>query len=138
VIMASASAGGFTAAARAFFRLAKRYFTPSMVRKAVITAMRMGAVCRAPTWVRNAAIKTIANGAAASAPTVAASRQVNASPSGTPGMTWWTMTPAVPPMNSAGKMGPPTKPLPRLTPKVSIRAMSAAATRPRPRVPAAW
>ena len=74
-----------------------------MVGKAVMTAMRMGAVCRAPTWVKNAAIKTMANGAAASAPTVAASRQANDSPSGTPGMTWWTRTPAVPPMNSDGR-----------------------------------
>src|SRR5262252_8190909 len=96
-------AAGSPDASRACLRLARRYFTPSMVRKAVTTAIRMGAVCRAPTWVRNAAIRTIANGAATSAPTVAASRQVNASPSGTLGMTWWTMTPAVPPMNSDGK-----------------------------------
>src|SRR5271166_5353743 len=98
--------------------------------------MRMGAVCRAPTWVTNAASSTIENGAATTAPGTAESRQVNASPSGKPGMTWWTMTPAVPPMNSDGKIGPPTKPLPWLTAKVSIFAMSVATTRPRPRVPA--
>ena len=69
----------------------------------------------APTRVRNAAISTIANGAAASDPSTAVSRQLNASPSGTPGMAWWTMTPAVPPINSDGKMGPPTNPLLWLT-----------------------
>ena len=36
------------------------------------------------------------------------------------------MTPAVPPMNSDGKMGPPTNPLPWLTAKVSILATSVA------------
>ena len=44
--------------------------------------------------------------------------------------------PAVPPMNSDGKMGPPTKPLSWLTAEVSIFAMSVATSRPRPRVPA--
>ena len=97
--------------ARACVRLAIRYFTASMVRNAVTTAIRMGAVCSAPTWVRNAAISTIENGAGASDPGTAASRQVNASPSGTPGMTWCTRTPAVPPMNSEGKIGPPMNPL---------------------------
>ena len=90
----------------------------------------------APTWVRNAASSTIENGAATSAPGTAASRQVNASPSGTPGIASWTMIPAVPPMNSDGKMGPPTKPLPWLTAKVSIFAMRVATSRPKPRVPA--
>lgn len=111
-----AGAAGFGAAARACLRLARRYLTPSMARKAVTTAIRMGAVCSAPTWVRNAAISTIENGAGASAPGTAASRQVNASPSGTLGMTWWTMTPAVPPMNSDGKMGPPTSRCRRMRP----------------------
>jgi hypothetical protein len=59
-----------------------------MVRKEVTTAIRMGAVCSAPTWVRNAAISTMENGAGMSAPGTAASRQVNASPSGTLGTTW--------------------------------------------------
>jgi hypothetical protein len=39
-----------------------------MVRKAVKTAMRTGAVSSAPIWVRNAASRTMENGAAASAP----------------------------------------------------------------------
>jgi hypothetical protein len=55
-------AAGFAAAARAFLRLARKYFTPSMVRKAVTTAIRMGAVCSAPTWVKNAAISTMEKG----------------------------------------------------------------------------
>ena len=100
------------------------------------TAIRTGAVWSAPTWVTNAASSTIVNGAATSAPGTAANRQVNASPSGTPGSTWWTRTPAVPPMNSDGKMGPPTKPLCWLTAKVSIFAISVAMSTPRPRVPA--
>src|SRR3954447_16322207 len=105
-----------------------------MVRKAVTTAIRMEAVCSAPTWVRNAAISTIENGAGASAPGTAASKQLNARPSGTPGMTWWTRTPALPPMKRDGKMGPPTKPLPWLTAKVSILAIKIATTRPHTQV----
>ena len=49
------------------------------------TAIRMGAVWSAPTCVRNAASSTIENGAATSDPGTAASRHVNASPSGTLG-----------------------------------------------------
>ena len=100
------------------------------------TAIRIGAVWSAPTWVRNAAISTIENGAGASDPGTAASRQENANPSGTLGNTWWTITPAVPPMNSEGKMGPPMNPLPWLTAKVSIFAIKMATSKPRPRVPA--
>ena len=59
---------GFPVAARACLRRATRYFTASMVRNAVTTAIRIGAVCKAPTWVRNAASSTIENGAAASDP----------------------------------------------------------------------
>jgi hypothetical protein len=126
----------FAAAARDCLRMVTRYLTPSMVRSAVMTAIRIGAVWSAPTWVRNAAISTIENGAGATEPGTAASRQENASPSGTPGKTWWTSTPAVPPMNREGKMGPPTNPLPWLTAKVSILAMRMAMSRPNPRVPA--
>ena len=39
-------------------------------------------------------------------------------------------------MNNAGKIGPPTKPLPMLTAKVRIFASKIATRRPRPRVPA--
>ena len=67
--------------------------------EAVTTAIRIGAVWSAPTWVRNAAISTIENDAGATDPGTAASRQENASPNGTLGNTWWTSTPAVPPMN---------------------------------------
>src|SRR6478752_4264176 len=44
-------------------RWAIRYVTPSIARNAVITAISMGAVCRAPTWVMNAARRTMLNGA---------------------------------------------------------------------------
>ena len=74
---------GFPAAARACLRRATGYFTASMVRNAVTTAIRIGAVCNAPTWVRNAASSTIENGAAATDTGTAASRQVNARPNGT-------------------------------------------------------
>ena len=58
---------------------------PSMVRNAVSTAIRMGAVCSAPTAVRNAASSTMENGAAIRDPGTAASMQVKVSPSGRPG-----------------------------------------------------
>src|SRR4029453_3014921 len=124
------------AAARDCLRMVTRYFTPSMVRNAVMTAIRIGAVWSAPTWVRNAASSTIENDAGATAPGTAASRQVKASPRGMPGKTWWTRTPAVPPMNREGKMGPPTNPLPWLTAKLSIFAIRMATSKPNPRVPA--
>ena len=50
-------------------------------------------------------------GAAASDPGTAASKQVNARPNGAPGNTSCTSTPTVPPMNNAGKIGPPMNPL---------------------------
>lgn len=43
-----AGAAGLAAAMWACLRLARRYFTPSMARKAVTTAIRTGAVCSAP------------------------------------------------------------------------------------------
>ena len=101
-----------------------------------MTAIRIGAVWSAPTWVRKATSSTIENDAGTTDPGTAASRQENASPSGTLGNTWWTSTPAVPPMNSDGKMGPPTNPLAWLTAKVSILAIRMATTKPNPRVPA--
>src|SRR4051812_49965954 len=113
-----------------------RYFTASMVRNAVTTAIRIGAVCNAPTWVRNAASSTIENGAAASDPGTAASRQVNARPNGTPGTTSCTSTPTVPPMNNAGKIGPPMNPLAWLTANVNCLASTTTTSNPTPHVPA--
>ena len=97
-----------------------KYFTPSMVRYAVTTAMRTDAVWRPPTCDTNAASSTTVNGGATTAPGTAANTQVTANPSGTPGMSWWTKTPAVPPINSDGNIGPPMNPLAWLTAKVKI------------------
>ena len=86
-----------------------------------MTAIMMGAVCSAPTWVMNAAVNAIANGAATRAPATAANMQVNVSPRGTLENVSWTMTPAVPPMNNEGKIGPPMKPLPILSEGEDLR-----------------
>jgi hypothetical protein len=59
-----------------------------MVRNAVTTAIRMGAVCGAPTCVTKAASSTTENGAETTPPGTAANRHVNASPSGTLGKIW--------------------------------------------------
>ena len=107
-----------------------------MVRNAVTTAIRIGAVCNAPTWVRNAASSTIENGAAASDPGTAASRQVNARPNGTAGNTSCTRTPAAPPMNNAGKIGPPMNPLAWHTANVNCLAITRTTSSPTPRLPA--
>ena len=45
------------------------------------------------------------NGAAIMDPGTAASMHVNARPSGTPGIRWWTRTPPVPPMNKGRGSG---------------------------------
>ena len=50
-----------------------RYLTPSVARNAVITAIRMGAVCNAPTSVMNPASSTMVKGAAMTDPGTAAS-----------------------------------------------------------------
>ena len=62
--------------------------------------------------------------------------QVNASPSGTPGSTACTSIPAVPPMNNAGKIGPPTNPLAWLTANVHCLAITRAISSPTLIVPA--
>ncbi len=66
--------------------LARKYFAPSVLRNAVTSAIRMGKVSNGPTRVSNAPSSTTANGAAANDPRTAVSRQLKASPSGTPGM----------------------------------------------------
>ena len=70
----------------ACLRLARRYLTASIVRKAVMTAIRIGAVCSAPTCVKNAAISTIENGAGATTPGTASEQEGERQPSGTLGM----------------------------------------------------
>src|SRR3974390_1012808 len=97
---------------RAAFLLATKYFTPSIVRYAVKTEMRIGAVWSPPTWETNAASSTTVKGAATNAPGTAANTHVNAKPSGTLGISSCTSPPAVPPMNSDGNIGPPINPLP--------------------------
>ena len=113
----------FAAAARACLRLATRYFTPSMARNAVTTAIRMGAVCSAPTWVMNAASSTIENGAARG-PRDGGEQAGERQSQRHAGNHLVHEHPGRSPMNSAGKMGPPTKPLAWLTAKVSIFAIT--------------
>ena len=105
-----------------------------------LTRARMPVVVIDPLNLPSAQVTSVGstNFAGGLAATQPASMQENANPSGTPGNTWWTRTPAVPPMNNEGKMGPPMNPLPSLTAKVNIFAIKTATSKPTPRVPASW
>ena len=72
------------------------------------------------------------NGAATSAPGRAANIAVNASPSGSPGISTWAAVPAVPPMNSITRNGPPMNPVASHSANTRIFANTTAISRPAP------
>ena len=90
---------------------ARRTPVPETPRYAVRTAIAIGAVSRVPICVVSAPSRISENGAATREPGRGANIVVNASASGSPGISRCAAIPAVPPMNSIGKTGPPMKPV---------------------------
>src|SRR5690348_4607247 len=73
--------------------------------------MATGPSWSVPIWVVRATRKITVIGAAMSAAGTAANIVANASPSGSPGISKWAAVPAVPPMNSMTRTGPPMNPV---------------------------
>ena len=103
-----------------------------------MTAIATGAICRVPIWVVSAASRMSENGAATIALGRAANMAANASPSGSPGIRRWAAIPAVPPVNSMTRNGPPMKPVASHSANTKIFANTTAISRPAPSVAASW
>ena len=97
-----------------------------------MTAIMTGTVCRGPIWVVMTPSRISENGAATSAPGRAANIAVNASASGSPGISTWAVIPAVPPMNIITRNGPPMKPVASQSANTRIFANTTAINRPAP------
>ncbi len=103
-----------------------------------MTAIVTGAICRAPICVVMTPSKISEKGAATSDPGRAANIAVNASASGSPGISTWAVIPAVPPMNSITRNGPPMTPVASHTANTRIFANTIAISTPAPSAAPSW